>query len=126
MIAFFPGKFQPPHLGHVVSVIRLYKKYDKILIGITEDEPSVISRQEARNIFEEVFQYLPKVEVRLIKGVLLSYLSREGLPKFDVLLTGNPDVIEWCNKRDVPCIFVPRSEGLGFSGTFIRKVEKKK
>jgi len=38
----FPGKFQPPHLGHIITIMRLRKDYNKIIIGITDDKPEVI------------------------------------------------------------------------------------
>ena len=36
-VAFFPGKFQPPHLGHIITLMRIYKKFDKP-IQITYDD----------------------------------------------------------------------------------------
>jgi len=122
MIAFFPGKFQPAHLGHVLTVMSLYDKYDEILIGITDDTPHVCSRRVTKGIFHEVFHFLPKVKVVLINGVLCDKASTRGLPNFDVLLSGNPKVIKWAKIHSVKCEYIPRSEGLGFSGTEIRSI----
>jgi len=121
MIAFFPGKFQPPHLGHITTVMRIYDDYDRILVCITEDVPQVIHTNKVKKIFEEVFQHLPKVKVVLIKGALYSRSNTEGLPMFDVLVTGNPDIVQWAEKHNVPCRFMNRSDGPGFSGAIIRK-----
>lgn len=120
MIAFFPGKFQPPHLGHILTIMDLYHEYDKIIIGITEDGPYCISRSEAMEIFRRAFQNLPKVKVVLIPGALIRYQSQENLPCFDVLLSGNQEVINWAQQLGLPCKSIPRAEGIGFSGTFIR------
>ena len=42
------------------------------------------------------------------------------LPKFDILLSGNGDVLSWAAKMGLDSKFIPRSGEL--SGTTIRKV----
>ena len=42
-VAFFPGKFQPVHMGHITSLMKIYDDYDKIIIGITSDSPAILS-----------------------------------------------------------------------------------
>ena len=124
MIAFFPGKFQPAHLGHVLTIMSLYDDYDKIIIGITNDTPHVCPRITTKKIFIKVFRLLPKVKVVLIDGVLCDRKSKTSLPKFDILLSGNPAVIKWAMKHKIKCKNVPRTNGLGFSGTDIRSISK--
>ena len=46
---FFPGKFQPVHLGHIISIMNIYEKFDKIIIGITQDKPEVLTQNERKN-----------------------------------------------------------------------------
>lgn len=120
MIAFFPGKFQPPHLGHILTIMTHYEHYSKIIIGISEDGPHTVSKAEQIRIFETVFKHLPKVEVQLIPGVLRDYTSTENLPEFDVCITGNPNIVETMKRLGKPCTFVERTEGLGHSGTALR------
>ena len=54
-VAFFPGKFQPVHLGHIISLMKIYEDYDKIIIGITDDNPRILTLEERRNIFHSIF-----------------------------------------------------------------------
>jgi len=122
MIAFFPGKFQPPHLGHIITIMDLYDKYDKIIIAITDDVPRVSSSTERKSIFEHVFRHLEKVEVVLIPGVLTRYKTTTDLPHFDVCLSGNEDVIARMKKLGKKVTKVPRSVGIGYSGREIRKL----
>ena len=122
MIAFFPGKFQPPHLGHVLTIMDLYDKYDKVIVAITDDAPRVSSSTERKSIFERVFRYLEKVEVVLIPGVLTQYKTTTDLPHFDVCLSGNEDVIAKMKKLGKKATKVPRSIGIGYSGREIRKL----
>lgn len=121
-VAFFPGKFQPPHLGHIISLMQLYPRYDKIIIGITEDVPNVLSQEERKAIFEKAFEHLPKFKVVLINGVLTEANSLKGLPEFDVCVSGNKKVIEKLRSLGKEAEFLPRSEGAYFSGTKIRKL----
>ena len=37
--AFFPGKFHPPHIGHVQTILDILPDYDKVIIGVTERAP---------------------------------------------------------------------------------------
>ena len=122
MIAFFPGKFQPVHLGHVLTLMSIYDDYDFIIVGITDDGPYICSRSCTQKVFTDVFRLLPKVKTALIDGILCDRKSPVGLPSFDILLSGNPAVLKWARKHHVKCVEIPRSEGLGFSGTDIRSV----
>jgi cytidyltransferase-like protein len=124
--AFFPGKFQPPHLGHFLTLMKLYPKYDRIIVGITEDEPRVISPEKTKIIFTDMLRYLQKFRIILIKGTLIKKETLEGLPSFDVLVSGNKNVIDWAKKMDVATEFTQRSSGVGFSGTELRELYKKK
>ena len=122
MIAFFPGKFQPPHLGHIITIMSLYDKYDKIIVAITDENDSIISQQERNYIFQSVFKYLDKVEITLLPGILVEFENANLLPVFDVCLSGNSQVVEWMKKFDKKVIKTPRSQGLGYSGTEIRSL----
>ena len=51
MNILFIGKFQPPHLGHVLTVYKLLKKYKKITIGITEGEPQYFKKKKNKEYF---------------------------------------------------------------------------
>ena len=120
--AFFPGKFQPVHLGHVISIMNIYEKYDKIIIGITEDSPEVLSQNERKEVFETVFRHLKKVEVVLVKEVISESNDLSHLPSFDICLTGNTKVIETMRKNGMKVEFLERSIGIGYSGTEIRSL----
>lgn len=121
-VAFFPGKFHPPHLGHLKTLLDLAEKYSKLVIGVSEDTPdgAVTSVDDIVLILKSLFKNYSSIDVVVIKGVLVNKGDVAGLPKFDVLLSGNPDVLVWAESLNVPCEFVPRSEGNLFSGTEIR------
>lgn len=116
-IAFFPGKFQPPHIGHVLTLSKLLKRYD-IIIGISPDEPRVVSQQVVKETFETIFD--DKIQYFIFDKVLSNYQNISFLPKFDVLLTGNEKIIEWAKKLEIPVEKIPRSKCIGSSGSELR------
>lgn len=122
-IAFLPGKFQPPHIGHILSIINIYNDYDKIIIGITEGKPRVMTKEEVGEIFRDIFVHLPKIEIYLIKNTMDDESAMPYLPKdWDIIVTGNPFVIDLARKYKWKYRFLPRSKGIGYSGSELRKL----
>lgn len=121
-IAFFPGKFHPPHLGHLKTLIDLSDNYDKLIIGVSEHIPTnaVTDVDNIISILKSLFKNYDNVEIIKIKGVLVEKSDISDLPKFDILISGNEDVLLWAKKLKIPNKFVERSEGFFFSGTEIR------
>ena len=132
VIALFPMRAQPPHIGHILTIVRLYDKYDKLIIHIADNpgkhykpEHYIIPPIESVKVFKEVFKYMPKVEVILGKQHIRDRTSFDDLPPFDIILTGNEQFIKDM-KGDKPVLFIPRSKIYGFdiSGTVLRKLMK--
>ena len=128
MIAMFPGKFQPPHLGHILTILRVKKEFQKVIICLTTDGPDFMDRNEAACMLHEVFKY-PDFDIITIQGRLLDKSKGEiedifkGTP-FDVIVSGNQEVIDWALKTGFAARFFPRAEGPGFSGTEIRELRR--
>lgn len=123
MIYYFPGKFQPPHIGHVMTICKLMND-NHIIIGISEGPPRVMKREEVKKIFEIIFG--SKVNYHFIDGVLTDHKNLESLPNFDVLVSGNDEVLQWGLKLGLTVKKVSRSECIGASGTEIRSIKCKK
>ena len=121
-IAFFPGKFHPPHLGHLKTLLDLSSKYSKLIIGVSEDSPdsAVTNVDSIVSLLKSLFEHNSAIEVVRIKGVLAEKTNTEGLPYFDILLSGNSDVLSWADGLGIPSQFISRAEGKLFSGTEIR------
>ena len=121
-VAFFPGKFQPVHMGHITSLMKIYDDYDKIIIGITSDSPAILSLQERREIFEKVLSKFNKFKYVFFDTALVDIKDKAILPKFDVCVTGNPAVVDYMKKNNFKTRILSRSEGVGYSGTEIRSI----
>lgn len=126
-IAFFPGRFQPPHIGHILTLMRLYPQYDKIIIGISENtyggrKKQILSPKTVKAILGNVFQHLPKFEVILSGESVITRETFDDLPKFDVVIGGNPRTIHRLERIGVKVKFEPRSEGVGWCSTELREI----
>ena len=119
--AFFPGKFQPPHIGHIMTISKLVKEGYIVVVGITGDTPRVMSQSKVKQIFESIF-FPRDVECFVVKGRLIDYKELPCLPKFDVLMSGNDDVLEWGLRMGLAVKKISRSEGMGCSGTELREL----
>ena len=125
-VAFFPGKFQPVHMGHITSLMKIYDDYDKIIIGITSDSPTILSLQERREVFEKVLSKFNKFKYVFFDTALVDIKDNAILPKFDVCVTGNPTVVDYMKKNNFKTRILSRSVGVGYSGTEIRSIPESK
>ena len=123
-VAFFPGKFQPVHMGHITSLMKIFDDYDKIIIGITSDSPNVLSLKSRKEIFKSVLSRFNKFEFVLFDTALVNIKDTNTLPKFDVCVTGNQSVVDFMKKNNFKTRLLRRSEGVGYSGTEIRSISK--
>ena len=123
-VAFFPGKFQPVHMGHVTSLMKIFNDYDKIIIGITSDPPNVLSLNARKEIFESVLSRFNKFEYVFFDTALIDIKDKTILPQFDVCVTGNQKVVDYMKKNNFKTRLLSRSEGVGYSGTEIRSISK--
>lgn len=126
-IAFFPGRFQPPHLGHILTLMRIYPRYDKIYIGISSNtyggkRKQVLPISVVKEMLESVFQHLPKFEVILSGESVITRETFDDLPKFDVVIGGNPRTIHRLERIGVKVKFELRSEGVGWCSTELREI----
>lgn len=126
-IAIFPGRFQPPHLGHLLTLMRIYPLYDKIIIVVSEytyggKKNQVIPPKVAQKILEDAFEQLPKFQVVLSRKGFIERTTFDDLPKFDVVVSGNLALIQHCEKLGIKTRYVKRTKGLlGWSGRELRE-----
>jgi hypothetical protein len=126
-VAFFPGKFHPPHVGQIQTILNIIPKYKKVIIGVSEHMPedgALTTPNDILLTLRGLFKHFKNVEVCLIKGVLVDKKDTDGLPEFDVLLSGNEDVLSWAKTHDVMAEFIDRSCGDLCSGTNVRGILK--
>lgn len=101
--AVFVGKFNPPHIGHALTILKLKEKYN-LELCITNDNTVEYLTQE--QIAKEMEGFgLP---VHMIEGRLIDY-THNPFDNDVIILSGNEEVKEWANKYFVNFNFVERS-----------------
>ncbi len=128
-VAIFPGRFQPPHLGHVLTLMRIYPLYSEIIIAVSTytyggTKKHVMRQREVRDILENVFKHLPKYRVIIIGKGFLERDSYDDLPKFDVVVTGNMQLLNKLEKLNIKNRHLPRSKigKLNINGRMLREL----
>ncbi len=124
---------QPPHIGHILTIARIYDDYDKIILHIVSgpgkyysDEEFIMPPEEVASVFKEIFKNMPKIKIVIGKDHVRDRKSFEDLDPFDVIVTGNRDFIKQM-KSEKPIRYIPRSKIHGFDidGVELRKIMRK-
>lgn len=123
----FPCRLQPPHIAHILTISKLAKRYEQIIIHVANDvkEP-VIKISEILNILKTIFHNRP--HIRIITGKLFYNCSKEELeclPPFDLVVSaGNMRLLKHMWKNGFKICNVPRSTvaGLDYSASMLRKL----
>jgi len=123
--AIFPVRANPPHLGHVISLLKIKDDYDKIIIAISDNtydgiKPQIIPVEEVRIILNEIFKHYPnKYEIVMSKERFISRKTFDDLPSFDVVVTGNVLSYENMKKQGKKVRFLERTPI--YRGSFMRE-----
>jgi len=120
MSILFIGKFQPPHLGHILTIYKLVKKYKKITIGITEGTPKYFERKKIKHIFNTVFYGNKNIDIVLLSGAV-DKKTIEINKKYKIIISGNKKILEILKKLNFKTKNQPRTKGYSFSGKLHRR-----
>ena len=116
--AVFIGKFQPPHLGHLITAKRLLSRYTKVIIAVTDGKPNIIPPEIVIDLFREILGD-DHVSYKHVPGAV-----DEGTAKFDfdfdIICSGNPIVVDLLKNQGYKVEFIERSHDDYFTGTSIR------
>jgi hypothetical protein len=99
---YFVGKFNPPHMGHAVTILKLMNEYN-LTVVVTNDVP-----KNSKYSQDDIISEIKNLNVNVIKFDK-KLTDQDSDPFGKLLLSGNEDVIEWCKNKNIKCKFVPRS-----------------
>tara|TARA_B100000963_G_scaffold361656_1_gene398486 strand:+ start:4650 stop:5654 length:1005 start_codon:yes stop_codon:yes gene_type:complete len=117
-IAVFIGKFQPPHIGHILTIKKLLLEYEQIVVAITEGKPNIISKDKVISIFDDVLDN-KNVTFQPIKGAVDEETAILDF-NFDVICSGNMRVLSLLKEQGHKTRFIERTSDNYFTGTSIR------
>ncbi len=77
--AVYPGSFDPLTNGHLDIIERGTRLFDRIIVGMLENEGKspLFTVAERIAIVREVTKHLPTVEVKAFSGLLVNFLREE-------------------------------------------------
>jgi nicotinamide mononucleotide adenylyltransferase len=115
----FSGRFDPPHAGHVVTIVRLAKRFARVLVVILDDGKAAWPLSYRRDVLTEAMSLARNVLITSNR-VHFAQVTREALGEwqFDVYAAGNPDVLRHIEALGIPCIYTERA--YDFSATAYR------
>ncbi len=118
--ALFLGRFQPPHVGHLLTIRSLLTKYQHVIVGVTECEPSVMTPRSVIAILGNLITDV-NVSFQLVRGSVEGGTAIIDFP-FDVCCSGNPAVLAIMGGKGYQTAFIERSLDSIYSGTRERQV----
>ena len=109
----FSGRFDPPHIGHWISILRLADKFKKVKVVVLDYPERRFNIQYVLQIFDELTGRWPfdrKVEV-MSNSDHFGKITKKALEKyeFDVYAAGNMVVLNHINSLGIKCMYVDRA-----------------
>jgi nicotinamide mononucleotide adenylyltransferase len=135
--AIFSGRFSPPHLGHLHTILNIAKIYGRVLVVILDyPDREVCSADEARDIFNGIFDAMFPETTRSTIQVIINdiHFATIGFAQYDTLLrnnglclnhsiylSGNQEVLENMKREGIKHRYFPRTDDYLYTGTKIRE-----
>jgi cytidyltransferase-like protein len=133
----FSGRFDPPHLGHIQTILKLSKRFSKIVVVVL-DYPGrkAVDTEGAKDVFNYLFDMVfPEISRSKVDVVINNiHFGKITFAEYDaflrqigacynhtVYLSGNPSVLDNMKKQQIKCEFVERSADSIYEGTCIRE-----
>tara|TARA_B100001250_G_scaffold256816_1_gene221101 strand:+ start:105 stop:572 length:468 start_codon:yes stop_codon:yes gene_type:complete len=133
--AIFPGSFDPITLGHKNIIEKALLLFDKVVIGIGENESknNLLTIKSRTLLLKKCFKNNPKIEILTYQGLTIDYCAQENI-KF--IIRGVRDCIDFEYEKKlsfmnedlnkgITTVLIPCSkEFSGISSTLIKSLIK--
>lgn len=103
------GRLDPPHPGHIIQILRLLKRFQKVLVVILDHPKRRFPITYSVDVLSEIFENKP-VEI-ITNTKHFGKISAKELSsfKFDVYAAGNLQVLRHIEKLGVKVIYIERA-----------------
>jgi nicotinamide mononucleotide adenylyltransferase len=95
-IALFSGRFNVPHIGHILTIFKLCREFDMIKIVILDYPGRKVLAHWARDIFDDCLKhtgYKWKIYINSTHFAKISMEELSGYGPFDAYYAGNIEVL---------------------------------
>lgn len=121
-VAVFSGRFDPPHIGHVMSIHKLSTSHDIVIIPILDYADRFISAESAFEVFNSVFEHYQShsLIIFLINNIHFSKITEveyNDLLKQCGIDQSINDVIYYAGNKEVLDNFI----GMGIKATYLKR-----
>lgn len=95
-VALISGRYDPGHIGHIVTIHRLAKEFKKIIVVILDYKEREYPAQYTKQIFGEILSYSTGNYEIHINNTHFGKITQEELDewRFDVYAAGNMEVLK--------------------------------
>jgi len=96
MIMLFSGRFDRPHLGHIVTIKKLMQRYDEVIVVMLEYVGQHYPTKDRCQILRDGLRYVPGNFNLIVNKEHFAFITRKELsrlPEFDIYGSGNEDCL---------------------------------
>lgn len=106
----FSGRFDPPHCGHVATILKLRSLFGKVLVPVLQYKDEAYPVMERVNILTACLSATTDITV-FKNDIHFGKINIQELESytFDVYASGNIQCCENIRSLGVPVLYIPRS-----------------
>jgi len=108
------GRFDPPHLGHLITIGRELARFDKVIVVVLDDGKQMYPISYRMDVLTEAVSMLggvpSSVKIERYK-THFGNIVRDEIDRwrFDVYGSGNMDVLRHVSSLGIQCRYIPRA-----------------
>lgn len=105
----FSGRFDPPHPGHILQILKLAKKWKKVKVVVLDYPERRFPIVYVMSVFQEI---IDSESVEFFRNnIHFGEITEEEFKKFecDLYVGGNLTVLRHIEKMGIPCEYLPRA-----------------
>jgi hypothetical protein len=108
MIALFPCKIDPPHLGHAITLLGIRDDYTHVIVDVLDTgKERFVPAGDAIALLDRVLGCFPGT-YRYRTHTTSYTRSLDDLPDFDVVVSGNMRLLEFMHDHGYAVCYIER------------------
>ena len=111
MKILFSGRFDPPHPGHIITILNLAAKYEEVVVVILDYDERDYAVAYVKKVFEDIFKTFPHSVAVKVNKTHFAKITKKEYEEFgcDLYAAGNHKVLRHLEKLGIKTIYTERS-----------------